>query len=62
MGMNENVDILVCHPDVGINKTLEAQASSIWDAPGARAFKNIHRTVIVVDRCGSERPPIASTT
>jgi hypothetical protein len=24
MGMNENVDILVCHPDVGINKTLEA--------------------------------------
>jgi hypothetical protein len=23
MGMNENVDILVCHPDVGINKTLE---------------------------------------
>jgi hypothetical protein len=24
MSMNENVDILVCHPDVGINKTLEA--------------------------------------
>jgi hypothetical protein len=24
MGMNENVDILVCHPDVGINKTFEA--------------------------------------